>query len=530
MQTKHYTGVLYLIIGVILITLGTQTYWSYKNYQSGKQVLINDVQTSLDNAVDRYYSDLAKENTYNFITDSIPSKSKNRFPRALRYNSQKKSGKLDSINIVLDSLNLESVQSIAIVKDDNYGYNESFSINSNAPIDTIIQHSITINDRLQWDTIKSRTNTIFLKKDSLQRIIKSDSLYFNVEPFQELTSKIIFSFLRDSLSFDRMNTLVNEELERKRIDIDYGMSFTDPVGHKQVSNKDIVQDASLHTISKSVYLPKNSILKLSFMNETATILKKNLLGILVSFLLISSVIACLLYLLRIIRTQKQIAEIKNDLISNITHEFKTPIAAIHTALEGIQSFNKNDDPEKTKNYLQLSSQQLGKLNTMVEKLLETATLDNEALILQKEEVNLVVLLEQIMTKYQEIDTEKIVDFNHSQDQIWLTIDAFHFENAIDNLLDNAFKYGGNTITITLQKQLNGIEITVADTGSSLTKTQAVYLFEKFYRVPKGNTHDVKGFGIGLFYTKTIVEKHKGTIQVQTQPHTQFKINLPHVQN
>ena len=106
----------------------------------------------------------------------------------------------------------------------------------------------------------------------------------------------------------------------------------------------------------------------------------------------------------------------------------------------------------------------------------------------------------------------------------------HFENAIDNLLDNAFKYGGNTITITLQKQLNGIEITVADTGSSLTKTQAVYLFEKFYRVPKGNTHDVKGFGIGLFYTKTIVEKHKGTIQVQTQPHTQFKINLPHVQN
>jgi len=264
------------------------------------------------------------------------------------------------------------------------------------------------------------------------------------------------------------------------------------------------------------------------MNETATILKKNLLGILISFILLSTVVVCLLYLLRIIKAQKQIAEIKNDLISNITHEFKTPIATIHTALEGIQSFNKTGDPEKTSKYLQLSSQQVGKLNTMVEKLLETATLDSNELVLQKEETNLVTLLQQIIAKYRETTPNKTFDFETPSDNIWLTVDSFHFENAIDNLLDNAVKYGGDSIQISFKKQSNSLLITIADSGTGLTKIQANQLFEKFYRVPKGNTHDVKGFGIGLFYTKTIIEKHLGQIQVSIQPNTQFKINLPYV--
>jgi len=533
MQAKHYKGILYFIISVIAITFATQIYWTYKNYQSGKQALINDIQVSLDNAVDRYYSELAQENTFSFFSDSINLMGSNRFPKALQYHSLITDGKIDSSIINVDSLNLKDITSISIYDDENNSFQESLTISHNGK-DTLIEQCIPLDSKSQgpfWRrSIASRFPNLFIKSDSLQNTFVADSIYLNVDvrSFQEFASKIILSVMKDTLSFDRMNALVDDELKRKNIGVDYGMSFTDPTGFIQKSNNRILENASLHTTSKSAYLPRRSVLQLSFMNETATILKKNLLGILISFILLSTVIACLVYLLRIINAQKQIAEIKNDLISNITHEFKTPIATIHTALEGIQSFNKTGDPEKTSKYLKMSSQQVDKLNTMVEKLLETATLDSGELVLQKEEINLVPLLQQIIAKYREMTPDKTFDFQTPSDNIWLSIDLFHFENAIDNLLDNAVKYGGDVIKVSFKKQSSALLITISDSGAGLTKMQATQLFEKFYRVPKGNTHDVKGFGIGLFYTKTIIEKHLGQIQVGIQPNTQFKINLPYV--
>jgi two-component system phosphate regulon sensor histidine kinase PhoR len=240
----------------------------------------------------------------------------------------------------------------------------------------------------------------------------------------------------------------------------------------------------------------------------------------------AAVIGSLLYLLRIIREQKQLAEIKNDFISNMTHEFKTPIATIGVALESIQHFNTSNDPEKTKKYIDMSSQQIGKLNVMVEKLLDTATLDRDALALDKQESNLADLLEGIYQKYRQTYEEKIITYESNADQVRASIDAFHVENAIDNIIDNAVKYGGETIDIKLGKAKKAVLITIKDSGQTLTKPQVSQIFEKFYRVPKGNTHDVKGFGIGLYYTKTIIEKHEGTISVTTSP-TTFKITLPY---
>lgn len=237
-------------------------------------------------------------------------------------------------------------------------------------------------------------------------------------------------------------------------------------------------------------------------------------------------IGSLLYLLHIIQQQKQLAEIKNDFISNMTHEFKTPIATIGVAMESIQHFNASNDPEKTKKYVEMSSQQVSKLNLMVEKLLETATINSEALTLNKQETNMVLLLEAIHQKYVATHVEKKLLFEPKEENIWISLDAFHIENALDNIVDNAIKYGGDTIKITIQKLKSGVEVIISDSGNTLTKTQVAQIFEKFYRVPKGNTHDVKGFGIGLYYTKVIIEKHEGSIVVTTNP-TQFKILLPY---
>ena len=540
MQERHYKTVLYFISAVILMTLAIQVYWNYKNYQTGKQQLINDVQASLDNAVDRYYIDLATKNTLGFAVsdstkiimleggDSLQSRfdmprhrmESNDF-KALSLFKRKSFDKGDSL----------TPGGMEYIVERHFSPNTQDSIHDN--LDLTINHddrqtSISLygGDGKNSDTLLTHWSTNdSIKRGAVQWFL-GDSLHRD-NALARLTSRVIFSIASDSLELDTMNALVKEELSRKRIDVDYGIQFTDPRGKQQFSNTAIIKSAVLNTSSKSSYLPRRSSLQLSFTNGTATILKNNLLGILLSTILMAAVVSSLLYLLRIIREQKQLAEIKNDFISNMTHEFKTPIATIGVALESIQHFNTSNDPEKTKKYVDMSSQQIGKLNVMVEKLLETATLDQNALALNKQESNLADLMEVMHHKYSQTYTDRTINFSSNADQVWATVDAFHIENAIDNIIDNAIKYGGGLIEIMLEKAKTAVHITIKDSGHGLTKSQASQIFEKFYRVPKGNTHDVKGFGIGLYYTKTIIEKHEGTLGVTTSP-TTFKITLPYV--
>lgn len=534
MQERHYKTVLYFISAVILMTLAIQVYWNYKNYQVGKQQFINDVQVSLDNAVDRYYIDLATKNTIGFaLGDST---------KVLMIDSHGTTeGQLDSFNNDLDLETISILNSHSIHIGDSlfpddmeFHIDQSFSNHADSAHRNSSQqnrkdHSTSISIFGGGDHVSDTLVTRWTSSDSIKRgavqWYLGDSLHRD-NALARLTSRVIFSIAADTLELDNMNALVKEELARKRIDVDYGIRFLGPEG-EQFSDIDIINSTTLKTSSKSGYLPDNSSLQLSFTNGTAIILKNNLLGILLSFILMAAVVGSLLYLLRIIREQKQLAEIKNDFISNMTHEFKTPIATIGVALESIQHFNTSNDPEKTKKYIDMSSQQIGKLNVMVEKLLDTATLDRNALALDKQESNLADLLEVIYQKYNQTYEEKTITYESNADQVWASIDAFHIENAIDNIIDNAVKYGGDTIDIKLEKAKTAVVITIKDSGQVLTKTQVSQIFEKFYRVPKGNTHDVKGFGIGLYYTKTIIEKHEGTMSVSTSP-TTFKITLPYV--
>lgn len=341
-----------------------------------------------------------------------------------------------------------------------------------------------------------------------------------------LTSKLIFAITKDTLNFEKLDTLLQKELGRKDIAIAYSFEHVDRDSSIRTYKKTNSKPLVLSTFSKSTYLPRREQLKLSYSNPTTTILKYSLTGILLSFILSASIVCCLFYLLHIIKKQKQLAEIKNDLISNITHEFKTPIATAATAIEGIKNFNSDNDKAKTERYLNISNQQLHKLHQMVEKLLETATLDSDKLLINKENTNIVHLLNQLVEKCRLLATDKEILFSTNISELQKEVDPFHFENALANLLDNAVKYGGGKIEVNLNSLMNAIEISVADNGDGIDTTQREKIFEKFYRVPTGNRHDVKGFGIGLFYTKKIIEKHGGTIQLApSKKHTLFKITL-----
>jgi len=283
---------------------------------------------------------------------------------------------------------------------------------------------------------------------------------------------------------------------------------------------------ALNTFSKSTYLPDSQKLKLLFSNPTLAILKRSLTGIALSLLLSACIIACLLYLLHIIKKQKELAEIKNDLISNITHEFKTPIATVSTAIEGIKNFNSNNDKAKTDSYLNISQQQMKKLHLMVEKLLETATLDSDKLFIKKEEIDVVLMLKNLVGEYQMLASDKGIVFKTNENTFPIKVDPFHFENAVANIIDNAVKYGGKSIEVSLSSMLNSVEITIADDGGKIDKNQRAKIFDKFYRIPTGNRHDVKGFGIGLFYSKKILDKHGGhLVLLPDSKNTIFKITL-----
>lgn len=486
MNEKKYKWILYLIVITIVLTIVVQCYWNYKNYLQNKQSFINQVQVSFDNALDTYYADLAEANQMTFIDiekDSINFKSK-----------------LSDINT--DSI-FRKVQ-------ENY----------RGDIHKEITGFTQIKGSDSGFTFSKGENHI--KKIKVIRGKKaSDSLKL----IKGITS-IFISIKNDTLDFKKLNPIIKDEFKRKLLDINFALKHYKNDSVFNIFNTAIESSDFLRTTSKSTFLKHNESLEIVYPNATKIILKRSALSILISTILVLSVIGCLLYLLKIIKNQKQLAEVKNDLISNITHEFKTPIATIGVAIESIKNFNVIDDKEKTKTYLDMSNNQLSKLNIMVEKLLETATLDSDSLNLEKDQYNITDILQTIVEKHK-IQTEKPIHFKTTSDKINANVDAFHFENAVNNILDNAIKYGGNTINIDLSQNSTAFTISISDNGNLLTKANKDKVFEKFYRIPKGNTHDIKGFGIGLYYARKIAEKHGGMIHLDLENNqTTFKISFP----
>ena len=499
LKKQHWT--LYFITATIVLTIAVQLYWNYNNYLDNKQRVQNEIQSSLDIAIDEYYTDLSKSNFFTIIDyDSINIKSS--FLKDVwneDINSSKSKVSISSIKISSDYKG--NVSSIPKILD-----------------------SIFITDTIEFEFNDEKITPKKLTKyqPEIQKFkINSDSL-----KFLKGIQSVAIALNNDEINFTRLDSILTNQLSKKGIKTPHYLVLLEKDIKVGGSNKAKDIELSLFSNSKSTFLRPDQNLRAYYEDPTIQALKKSSTGILLSLLLSLSVIFCLIYLLKIISTQKELAEIKNDLINNITHEFKTPIATISTAVEAIESFNVIDNKEKTKKYAAISAFQIKKLHVMVEKLLETATLDSESLMLQKEPTNIVDLIAKIAKKF-ELLAKKDIKFTTNIDSKILKIDLFHFENAISNLVDNAIKYGGDSIEINLNSVLNVTEISVADNGKGIDKSQQERIFDKFYRVPKGNTHDVKGFGIGLYYTQKIIEKHNGSINVSSSfNNTIFKLQIP----
>ena len=531
MIAKKHRWILTFITITIVATIAIQFYWNYKNYEENKRQVTNEIQLSLDNAVEEYYSSLAKSNFLTIIdsknTDNDKSFKSSSIGKLLKKMKGKTSTE-EKPTIKITNLKFTTDEKMSKeARDSLMNSTKEFVTEFNLDQDTHISKKP---DSLKIVTqFTDNKNGYTIHKDGSKTSVKYFEGKKAADSLKILTSlkPIFISFLDQSIAYDKIDSLIKTQLSKKEINTLVSFQhYKNDTLFKQ-TNDTFLTDKTKSLSSKSTYVKENETFKIVYKNISFEALKRSFFGISLSLILSLAVISSLFYLLKIINKQKELATIKNDLISNITHEFKTPIATVSTAIEAIENFNVLEDKEKTKKYLAMSSVQLKKLHQMVEKLLETATLDSEQLILKKETIDVVETIEKLVTKHQFLNSEKKISFSTNLKPIYINVDVFHFENVVSNLIDNAVKYGGNLIEININSILNITEISIADNGLGIDKNQQEKIFDKFYRVPKGNTHDVKGFGIGLYYSKKIIEKHTGTLSLSsTKNNTIFKINLP----
>lgn len=238
----------------------------------------------------------------------------------------------------------------------------------------------------------------------------------------------------------------------------------------------------------------------------------------------SAVLICVIvflgYLLFIILRQKRLGEVQKNFVNNMTHELKTPLASIQMSASVLQSEDIIDRPQRLRSYADIILKESTQLSAQVERVLQMAQSDKGKMQLHKEQINWQQVLRTVKDSFENLIDNKggTLELHIPDDPVLFYGDSLHLTNVIRNLVDNAIKYCNTSpkITITLQKTDKQIIISVADNGIGIAKKYHKHLFKKFYRVPTGNVHDVKGFGLGLNYVMSITKLHSGNVSFTTE--------------
>ncbi len=381
------------------------------------------------------------------------------------------------------------------------------------------------NDRVNIALRSVAQEIMLLNKDS------SD-----VPPVWQLASNYFIVSTNDTLHPYLLESLLENEFRSRNLKTNFEYSiydcFTDSLvygGAVTLANEPI-KDTERPIIPKwnrdshyfAIYFPEKS---------------SYLIGQMSIWLFSSSILLVVIiffgYTLWVILKQKRLSEIKNDFINNMTHEFKTPISTITASSELLLSGSLDNAPEKRGRYYQMIADESSRLKLQVEKVLQMAQFDTNEIDLNLVQNDIHKLIKKASASVQILLDERKGELKLQLDarKHELKVDELHFTNIIRNLLDNAIKYCSKNphILITTIDSKNGITISVKDNGIGINAVQKKQVFEKFYRVPTGNVHNVKGFGLGLYYVKSLVRAHHGTVDVYSDSSgSTFSIFFPYL--
>jgi signal transduction histidine kinase len=218
-----------------------------------------------------------------------------------------------------------------------------------------------------------------------------------------------------------------------------------------------------------------------------------------------------------LRSQIRLTNLKDDFISNMSHELKTPIATVKIALEALNNFNVIEDPKLSREYLCMATSEMDRLELLATRVLNTSLLESGRIYLQRETYDLKKLVEEVLKTMQlrvQQQAAKIL-FESSGDQFQIPVDRLHMQGVLVNLVDNSLKYGVAPVRILIRlTQDNGaVQLSLTDNGPGIPEEYREKVFEKFFRVPTGNRHNTKGYGLGLSYAAQVMRQHNGSINV-----------------
>ncbi len=358
--------------------------------------------------------------------------------------------------------------------------------------------------------------------------------------YDELISINLYKDYKPKVDSLMLDTVLHQELKSAGINTKFVYSISSRLansnsgGNYRDAQKDCDSTGCFYKINLSpsnVYVTPQ-YLSLSFPDETNYLLNTMWAMLSVSGIVISILIFAFYYTIATISRQKKLSLIKNDFISNMTHEFKTPISTIALASEMLNDSTVSKTPEKQHRFIKMITDENKRLSILVESILQTSILDKGEFKLKVVQLDIHDIINQVIVNTQLLVDQKNGTISNNPNAVNIKIegDKVHVTNIIFNLIDNAIKYTKDSPNINIStRSLNDkIEITIKDNGIGISKDNIRKIFDKFYRVPTGNVHNVKGFGLGLSYVKAVVEKHNGTIHVESElgKGSIFKILLP----
>lgn len=348
----------------------------------------------------------------------------------------------------------------------------------------------------------------------------------------------LFEPISKRIDQQQLESLIQSELRFRGIDTRFEYAIVDEYDKIQLGNIEefVLPDSSRKTTEVRLF-PNDVIqdphyLRVYFPKQTSFIFESIWLVLATSLLLLISLGLLFYYSLSTIINQKKNSEIKNDFINNMTHEFKTPISTISLACEALNDPDIESNPTLVNRYIGMVRDENKRLGMLVEEVLQSAVFDKGEFKLKLEQLDAHQLLQSVLEKVNMQVREKQGTLSAQLEASNSIIegDRVHLSNVVYNLVDNAIKYSKERpeITVRTENASEELIIKVQDQGIGISKENQKRIFDRLYRVPTGNIHDVKGFGLGLSYVKIIVEKLGGTVQVKSQmgKGSTFQINLP----
>jgi two-component system phosphate regulon sensor histidine kinase PhoR len=512
-RSKHKESQLLLMAITIIIITGFQFYWLRENYIKEKRNMefrsnvvfketVRKLQAKKLN-LDRVFKDSVGNIRVEIMNDGVPHS----FP-----------GPPDELANVLNDVTVRISDSVVKMRTKAIDKPGIIIRSRDMPKDSAPGNRpgrgnmiISMNETLS-NSLDSTKNFVFERKGPPREFLR---MLYRVDSLQ------------DSLRVNEIDSAVKVSFNKEKITIPFAITRdTNSVRPEMISPEDArgfnkVTIGFAHPVTFH-FQPGNSFGYLA---------KKLLSPILFSFFLVGVTILTFVLLYLNLQRQRRLTEIKNEFISNITHELKTPIATVGVAIEALRNFNAINDPERTKEYLDISQNELHRLSLLVDKVLKLSMFEKKEIELKYEFLNLKDVVEEVVSSMR-LQIEKHhanVSVNIEGDTS-MQGDKLHLLSVVFNLLDNALKYGNDNIAIKfdIKETGNQVELSVADNGIGISPEFKDKVFEKFFRVPSGNTHNTKGYGLGLSYVAHVVKKHKGKIEVESQQGigTKFIITLP----